>query len=103
MDKEKPSNVWSVYLIRCSDHSLYTGISNNVAKRFLAHTSRHSSSAKYLRSRHPLELAYSMKIGSRSLASRVEARVKRLSKSEKEALIRGDSPLSDLIDLEVQQ
>ena len=90
---------WSVYMIRCGDQSLYTGISNDVDKRFSAHTSKHPKSAKYLRSRHPLQLAYVQEIGTRSLASRAEVLIKRLPKYKKEALVQGKLKLVELIDL----
>ena len=90
-------DVWSVYIIRCGDSSLYTGISNDVAKRFTNHVSRHPTSAKYLRSRHPLELEFSKEIGSKSLATRVELQIKRLPKHKKEALVAGSYSLEKLI------
>ncbi|MDJ0596284.1 MAG: GIY-YIG nuclease family protein [Pleurocapsa sp. MO_226.B13] len=88
--------MWSVYIIRCGDNSLYTGISNNVAKRFAVHQSGNAKSAKYTRSRHPLELVFSTEIGTKSAASRVEYQIKQLSKQNKESLVIGKISLSDL-------
>ncbi|MEB3212209.1 MAG: GIY-YIG nuclease family protein [Leptolyngbyaceae bacterium] len=90
-------NVWSVYMIRCGDRSLYTGISNNVEQRFAVHQSGSPKSAKYLRSRHPLQLVYQAEIGSRSEASRVELLIKRLPKQTKEALVMGTILLADIV------
>jgi putative endonuclease len=45
--------MWSVYMIRCGDNSLYTGISNDVPKRFEVHQSGGAKAAKYTRNRHP--------------------------------------------------
>ena len=52
------SDLWSVYLIRCGDNSLYTGISNDVPKRFKVHQSGGDRAAKYTRNRHPLQLIF---------------------------------------------
>ena len=83
--------MWYLYLVRCSDGSLYTGISTDVERRFAAHTANRG--ARRLRGRGPLELVYSRALGDRSMASRVEHRVKQLNRSDKERLIRGELPL----------
>lgn len=83
-------------MIRCGDNSLYTGITNNVRKRFAIHQSGNSQAAKYTRSRHPLQLVFSEKIGTKSEASRVEYRIKQLPKQIKEDLVRGEASLSSL-------
>ena len=79
---------WYLYLIRCRDGSLYTGITTNVARRFAEHQENNIAGAKYLRGRGPLMLVFQKKLGSRSLALGVESRVKKLSKVRKEELIR---------------
>ena len=79
---------WYLYLLRCSDGSLYTGITTNVARRFAEHRENRCTGAKYLRGRRPLILVFQKKLGSRSLALAVESKVKRLSKKRKEDLIR---------------
>ena len=89
-------NVWSIYIIRCKDRSLYTGISNNVAKRFAVHQSGKSRSAKYTRTRQPLELVFTAEIGTRSAASITEYRVKQLPKRIKERLVAGTTSLLEL-------
>lgn len=83
-------------MIRCSDNSLYTGISNNVSKRFEIHQSGSSKAAKYTRNRHPLQLVFSAEIGDKSAASRVEYQIKKLSKRNKELLVTGKISLSNL-------
>lgn len=87
--------MWHLYLVRCADGSLYTGISTDVQRRFDAH--QNNRGARRLRGRGPLTLVFSQAIGDRSEAQRVEYRVKQLSKPEKERLIRGevDLPSSD--------
>jgi putative endonuclease len=74
---------YSVYLVRCRDGSLYTGIATDVARRLAEHEDGRKG-AKYLRGKGPLSLVFQQDIGDRSLALRVESRVKRLTKREKE-------------------
>ena len=90
------SNLWSVYIIRCGDNSLYTGISNDVTKRFAVHQSGSNKAAKYTRNRHPLQLVFSAEIGDKSAASRAEYRIKKLPKRSKELLVTGKISLSAL-------
>ncbi|MEN9567792.1 MAG: hypothetical protein RLZZ69_2988 [Cyanobacteriota bacterium] len=87
---------WSIYIIRCGDRSLYTGISNNVAKRLAVHQSGSSQAAKYTRTRHPLRLVFTAEVGTKSAASRMEYYVKQLPKRTKESLVAGTISLSDL-------
>ena len=79
---------WHLYLIRCNDGSLYTGITTDVARRFAEHQGNSGTGAKYLRGRGPLALVFQRKLGSRSLALGVENKVKKLPKAGKEELIR---------------
>ncbi|WP_411826487.1 GIY-YIG nuclease family protein [Luteolibacter sp. AS25] len=76
-------SVWSVYMIRCGDGSLYTGIATDVERRFSEHEGQGPKSAKYLRGRLPLEVVYRAEIGNRSEASKEELRLKSLSRSAK--------------------
>ena len=71
---------WYLYLVRCRDGSLYTGITTDVARRFAEHQGNGDVGAKYLRGRGPLVLVFQKKLGSRSLALGVESKVKKLSK-----------------------
>ena len=88
---------WYLYLLRCSDGSLYTGITTNVARRFAEHRENRCIGAKYLRGRRPLTLVFQKKLGSRSLALAVESKVKRLSKKRKEDLIRTNEHIEVII------
>ena len=88
--------MWSVYMIRCGDNSLYTGITNNVPKRFEVHLSGGTKAAKYTKNRHPLQLVFSAEIGDRAAASRAEYRMKKLSKRSKELLTTGRTSLYNL-------
>jgi putative endonuclease len=73
---------FSIYLVRCGDGSVYTGIAVNVERRLAEHDG-HRRGARYLRGKGPLELLYQQEIGNRSLAQRIEHRVKRLPSEEK--------------------
>jgi putative endonuclease len=79
---------WYLYMIRCRDGSLYTGISTEVLRRLEEHRGTGNKGARYLRGRGPLELVYTEKIGFRALALKAEHKVKKLPKSRKEALAR---------------
>ncbi|MGI9272019.1 MAG: GIY-YIG nuclease family protein [Woeseiaceae bacterium] len=86
---------YSLYIIRCADGSLYTGIATDVARRFKEHKAG-PRGAKYLRGRGPLKLAFELPVGDRSAASRAEYQVKNLPKSDKELLIAGRKSLAEL-------
>jgi len=77
MDKKQ----WIVYLIRCSDESLYCGITNNLRNRLIAHNS--GTGAKYTRSRRPVELVASSSEMTKSDALKLEYRVKQVPASKK--------------------
>jgi len=77
---------YSVYLVRCRDGSLYTGIAKDVRRRMTEHE-QGTKGAKYLRGRGPLELVFQARIGDRSLATRIENRIKQLPRVEKQALV----------------
>ena len=76
---------WFLYILRCRDGSLYTGITTDVQARLEAH--RAGKGAKYTRGRAPLELVYSENCGDHSAALRREIEVKSLSRTEKMELI----------------
>jgi len=86
-DDKKDSNeqAWTIYIVRCSDDSLYTGITNDLERRLQEHndSSTKSKSAKYTRARQPVTLAYQEKALNRATASRREYEIKQLSRSEK--------------------
>jgi len=79
---------YSVYILRCADGSLYTGIALDVRRRLEEHRNG-ARGAKYLRGRLPVELVFDCAVGDRGSALRLEHRVKRLNKGDKESLIAG--------------
>ena len=76
---------WSVYLLRCSDGTLYTGIAPDVQKRLMLHNA--GKGAKYTRGRGPVELVYQEQLEDRAAASKREYAIKQLSRAEKLHLI----------------
>ena len=76
---------WCVYIIRCSDDTLYTGITNNLERRLTQHATQRG--AKYFRGRQPEEVVYVENGHDRSSASRREAEIKKLERAEKMLLI----------------
>lgn len=72
---------WFVYMLRCGDGSLYTGITDDVPRRLEAH--RSGKGAKYTRGRGPLELVYEECVEDKSAALRREYAIKRLKREEK--------------------
>jgi putative endonuclease len=79
-----PRQTWSVYLVRRADGALYCGIAKDVKARLSTH--ERGLGSKALRGRGPLRLVWSRRIGTRALAQRIEAAIKRLPKVDKERL-----------------
>ena len=76
---------WYLYILRCKDNTLYTGITTDVARRLEAH--RSGKGAKYTRGRCPLELLYQESCGTHSEALKRELEIKALSRKQKEEMI----------------
>ncbi len=80
---------WFVYILRCADGTLYTGISNDVSRRLTQHNAGKAS--RYTRTRLPVELVYQEPQDSRSLALKRELSIKALTRRQKETLIQAAS------------
>lgn len=80
-------SVWYLYMVRCANGHLYTGVTTDVARRFSEHQSGSAKSAKFLRGKGPLTLAYSETVGSRSDALKREIELKKWPRTRKLALI----------------
>jgi putative endonuclease len=83
---------WQVYIILCSDASLYTGITNDLARRYAQHANR--LGARYFRGRRPVDVVYLESGHSRGSASRREAAIKKLPRCDKINLL--NSPMNEL-------
>ena len=78
--------IWTVYILRCRDDSLYTGITNDLERRLAAHEC--GTASRYTRSRRPVELAWSEPSTDRSAALKREAAIKKMRRPAKMELIR---------------
>jgi len=85
------SLAWWVYIVRCSDGSLYTGIATDTERRVTEHNRGDRLAARYTRGRRPVVLVYQERHASRAEASRREHAIKRLGRRDKLALIETDS------------
>jgi len=82
------NSLYYVYIVRCADGSLYTGITTNLTRRLRQHNGEIRGGAKYTRSKRPVEIVYTQLAENRSLASKEEYRIKQLSRKQKLSLIR---------------
>ena len=80
-----PRESWFLYIVRCADGTLYTGIARNVAARMAMHEK--GRGARYTRGRGPLELCAARRCADKGRALRLEYAIKQLSRSEKETLL----------------
>jgi len=88
---KKKADHWSLYIIKASDASFYTGITTDVERRFDEHR-QGDKGAKYFNGRNPVAVVYREDGHSRSSASQREAEIKKLSRSEKQSLIALQQP-----------
>lgn len=86
---------WCVYLVRCKDDSLYVGVALDVDRRLEEHREG-KRGAKYLRGRAPLEIVLRRELGDRSLALKVELRIKKLSRKAKESMIENPQVIDEI-------
>ncbi len=78
---------WTVYIVRCADGSLYTGIATDVPRRVEEHNTSNLLAANYTRARRPVALAYEEIALTRSAAATREYQIKQMSRKEKEVLV----------------
>ena len=83
--EDAPDNAWFVYIVRCADGTLYTGITNDLNRRCEQHNA--GTASRYTRCRLPVVLVYQEEQGNRSVATKRELKIKALSRQEKESLI----------------
>ena len=84
MREDKP---WYVYMVRCRDGSLYTGVTRSPERRVDEHNGLRAGGARYTRARRPVELVYTEAVADRAGAGRREAELKRLRRPAKQALV----------------
>ena len=84
----RPASRWFIYILRCADTTLYTGITKDLGRRVVEHNSNDRLAARYTRARRPVRLVYSEKIKTRTAAARREYEIKQLTREEKKALMK---------------
>lgn len=82
---KKPKPIWIVYMLRCADGSLYTGITVNLENRITKHNK--GTGAKYTRGRGPVSVVWSKRMKTGTAARKLEAVLKKKTKGEKEAML----------------
>jgi len=87
LKKRKRRSAWTVYILRCADGSLYTGITRDVNRRVKEHNSNVLLAARYTRARRPVALVYQEPAATRSAASKREYRIKQMSRRHKQKLV----------------
>ena len=87
-----------VYMLRCADHSLYTGLTNNVLRRMKEHFEGSPKAAKYTLNHHPVKLEALWKCETRKQAAKLEYHIKQLSKTKKEQLIDDNEMFHQILD-----
>lgn len=95
MTPDARTETWVVYVLRCVDGSLYTGVTNDLRRRLAAHG--RGLGAKYTRHRRPVSLVYAVPASGRGAALSREAAIKRLSRSAKLALVLRPHPFSSYV------
>ncbi len=85
-------NETTIYILRCADGSLYTGITRNLPRRLRMHNGELAGGAKYTRSRRPVELVLQKTVATHAEATAEETRIKSMTREQKEQLIAASSP-----------
>lgn len=84
----RPPRTWTVYILRCADGTLYTGIALDVARRVVEHNTSNRLGASYTRGRRPVKLVYSETASSRSDAAKREHQIKGMTRAAKTAMLK---------------
>ena len=82
--------MYYTYMLRCSDNSIYTGMTRNLEKRIKEHLSKSKNGAKYTKSHNAIKLETAWRSKEKSLACKLEYQIKNLTKQQKENLIKGE-------------
>lgn len=89
---------WFVYILECDNRYLYTGITTDVSRRMEEHRKGPPIGAKFMRGVRKINLVYSVGVDSRSLASKIEYRIKQMTKKEKTEIISGNFTLEQVLE-----
>lgn len=94
--------MYYVYILRCLDQSLYTGITTDVKRRFQEHKQQSQKGAKYTYVHIPVEIVAVWTCGNRSQASKLEYWIKKLSKSQKEKIIVSEKCFKEFLEDKIE-
>lgn len=89
---------WFVYILRCGNGALYTGVTTDVQRRVREHAEKGRLAARFTRAFSPVELVYNCCTGSKSLAYRIEYQIKRLPRRRKTTIVAENFSESELLD-----
>ena len=92
-----------VYMLRCADNSLYTGITTDVNRRFAEHTADKIKGAKYTRAHKPVKIEAVWETDGKSEATAIEYRIKRLRKAQKESLAANEGDILSLLGINAKR
>ena len=90
--------MYYIYILRCNDNSLYTGITTDVIRRFNEHLADNKKGAKYTRKHIPIKIESIWETANKSLASKLEYYIKKLEKSKKENLILYENKFNEYLE-----
>ena len=94
--------MYYVYILRCEDNSLYTGITTDLERRFFEHLNG-CKGAKYTKSHRPVKIASAFGVATKSEALRLEYAIKKMKKSRKEQLIAGAFDINAVLETEIKR
>lgn len=92
-----------IYLLRCEGNTIYTGITTDVKRRFAEHCDDKAKGAKYTKSHKPIKIEAAWKVDTKAEALKLEYRIKRLKKSEKERLISEKTDKIEIYGIEMKR
>ncbi|MFY0663829.1 MAG: GIY-YIG nuclease family protein [Natronospirillum sp.] len=96
--KSKPVSSWTVYVLRCADATLYTGVTTDVNRRVRQHNGELVGGARYTLPRRPVKLVYEEAWPNRAEACRREAAIKALPRTEKLQLLASETSTTETVD-----
>lgn len=94
--------MYYVYILRCEDNSLYTGITTDLERRFSEHLNS-DKGAKYTKSHKPVKIASAFGVATKSEALKLECAIKKMKKPRKEMLVVGELDISSLLETEIKR
>jgi len=93
-------NNWFVYIIRCANNTLYTGITTDIHRRLQEHQGKDGKGAKYLKGKGPLTMVWQTPVKNRSMATKLEYQIKQLTRHNKEHLIQGNTEIQQSVGIQ---